>query len=55
MPYQQTLGAVQPPARLGKTETFVLLAYQRLTLFAALADGRIVVEGDRELADQFTE
>ena len=36
-------------------ETFVLLAYERITLAAALADGRIVVEGDRELADQFAE
>ena len=35
------------------TATFVLLAYERITLAAALADGRIVVEGDRELADQF--
>ena len=37
------------------TENFVLLAYQRITLAAALADGRIAVEGDRELADQFAE
>ena len=37
------------------TETFVLLAYERITLAAALADGRIVLEGDRELADQFAE
>ena len=37
------------------TETFVLLAYERITLAAALADGRIVVEGDRKLADQFAE
>lgn len=37
------------------TETFVLLAYQRITLATALADGRIAVEGDRELADQFAE
>lgn len=37
------------------TETFVLLAYERITLADALADGRIVVEGDRELADQFAE
>lgn len=35
------------------TATFVLLAYERITLAAALADGRIVVEGDRELTDQF--
>ncbi len=37
------------------TENFVLLAYQRIALAAALADGRIAVEGDRELADQFAE
>jgi len=34
-------------------ETFVLLVYERIMLAAALADGRIVAEGDRELADQF--
>lgn len=37
------------------TETFVLLAYERITLAVALADGRISVEGDRELADQLAE
>ena len=37
------------------TETFVLLAYERVKLAAALSDGRIVVEGDRELARQFAE
>ncbi len=36
-------------------ETFVLLAYERITLAAALADGRIVAQGDRKLADQFAE
>lgn len=37
------------------TETFVLLAYERITLAEALADGRISFEGDRKLADQFAE
>ena len=37
------------------TETFVLLAYERITLAAAVADGRIIVTGDHELADQFME
>lgn len=37
------------------TETFVLLAYQRIALAGALGDGRMVVDGDRELADQFAE
>ena len=36
-------------------ETFVLLAYERLTFAAARADGQIVVEGDRGLADQFAD
>lgn len=35
------------------TETFLLLVYGRTTLDRAVADGRIVVEGDRELAAQF--
>src|SRR5262249_23378566 len=33
-----------------ETETFVLLLYGRLTLEAALDQGRVVVEGDRSLA-----
>ena len=37
------------------TETLVLLAYERITLAAALAEGRIAVEGDRDLANQFAE
>ena len=37
------------------SETFVLLAYERITLAGALEDGRIVVEGDHELAHQFAE
>lgn len=37
------------------TETFVLLAYGRITLSTALADGRIAFDGDRELAAQFAE
>ena len=37
------------------TEDFVLLVYERITLAFALADGRIVVEGNRKLADQFAE
>jgi len=37
------------------SETFVLLAYERIKLAEGLADGRISVEGDRELAGQFAE
>lgn len=36
-------------------ETFVLLAYERIRLAVAIADGRIAVDGDRELANQFAE
>ena len=34
-------------------ETFALLAYERITLDAGILDGRISVEGDRELAANF--
>ena len=36
-------------------ETFVLLVYERITLAAAVSDGRISVGGNRELAAQFAE
>ena len=35
------------------TETFVLLAYERITMAEALEGGRIAVEGNQELADEF--
>jgi hypothetical protein len=35
------------------TETYVLLVYGRLDLEAALASGRLMIEGDRELAIAF--
>ena len=35
------------------TETYVLLVYGRLDLEAALASGRLMIEGDRELALAF--
>ncbi len=35
------------------TETYVLLVYGRLDLEAALASGRLMIEGDRELARAF--
>jgi len=35
------------------TETYVLLVYGRLDLEAAMASGRLMIEGDRELALAF--
>jgi putative sterol carrier protein len=35
------------------TETYILLVYGRLDLGAAIASGRVRVEGDRELATAF--
>jgi hypothetical protein len=35
------------------TETYVLLVYGRLNLEAALASGRLTIEGERELAIAF--
>lgn len=35
------------------TETFVLLAYERITMAEAIVGGRIAVEGNQELADEF--
>ena len=35
------------------TETYVLLVYGRLDLEAALASGRLLIEGERELAIAF--
>jgi putative sterol carrier protein len=37
------------------TETYVLLVYGRLHLESAIASGRLVVDGDRELAGSFTQ
>jgi uncharacterized protein (TIGR03083 family) len=37
----------------GDTETYLLLVYGRLPLDAAVSSGRLVVEGDRELAARF--
>ena len=52
---QPTENAIPDVTLRCDTETFVLLAYGRITLAAALADGRIIAEGDRDLADQFAE
>ena len=50
----QAAGTAEPDVTFRcAAETFVLLAYERITLAEALADGRISVKGDRELADQF--
>ena len=37
----------------GDTETYVLLVYGRLDLDAALASGRLRVQGNRQLASAF--
>lgn len=49
-------GAAAPDVTLRcDTETFVLLAYGRVTAVSAISDGRITVEGDRGLAAQISE
>ena len=37
------------------TETFVLLAYERITMAAAQESGKIAIEGNQELAEKFAD
>jgi uncharacterized protein (TIGR03083 family) len=47
-------GSARPDVVFGcDTETYILLVYGRLDLGAAIASGRVRVEGDRELATAF--
>ena len=51
----QPAGSASPDATFRcDTKTFVLLAYERITMAEALGNGRIAVEGNRELADEFS-
>jgi putative sterol carrier protein len=50
----EAAGTASPAATFGcDTETYILLVYGRLDLEAALASGRVRVEGDRERARSF--
>jgi putative sterol carrier protein len=47
-------GSARPDVVFGcDTETYILLVYGRLDLGAAIASGRVRVEGDRALATAF--
>jgi uncharacterized protein (TIGR03083 family) len=54
--YMEDGGAAPPAVTLScDTETYILLVYGRLNLDAAMAAGRLHVEGDRQLARAFAQ